>query len=1038
MSDTEPSDEAPENKPISFGLQGDDLRKLLACGLQSLTPAARFHRWEPPTPEKLGRLLPKYQIECLIGRGGMGAVYKGIQPELDRPVAIKILPTEIATDEGFVTRFKREARTLAKLQHSRIITIHDFGQTSEGHLYFVMEYIDGTNLREILRGPGLPVDQVLLAVSQICDALYAAHRQGIVHRDIKPENVLITSDGYVKLADFGLARPVNEESEVLTGAHIAVGTPAYMAPEQREGQSDCRSDIYALGVMLYEMLTGRRPQGAFEPLSAKIPIDARLDDVVLKALQERPERRYQEVSDLKNEIDGIRVTPLPASGDAAGEATLSPPNSGKMPPKKWLIPSVVAALILGLLGLVFPQIQRRSVRPPPSTSAIAPRDASIHGEPESGRESRPAAREPSASGTAASTSATSTPSVAQQSKGLNADSSTPGPQALTKAGPTPPVSEAAAAKVEDHSTAQTPVAVSQTVAKALENPATTPAPPTEFQKWLGKIDSAEQEAYRKEALQPFEAGLADLRAHYLSSIHAALTTASAAARLSEALAWQKELQAFEQKQNVDLDHSETPEAIKILRATFRQQLATLDRERMARAQPRQAQYDSLLAQFQNLLTQHQRLEDALVLRNKREEIARAWLAPSPLLSVAPISPPPNTKTSAPSPAKVEPNPQRTLQAIEQTGKPGDLFEPNPSKPLQATGALRLNNQRVLHVVDQTGKPIDATAVPEDLRRNIQGLAFGDGRNPLSAGLVLARVKLPKEEKDISFGSKLVGNTVDGGMRYLAGVGGIPDVICIAVTKAYLPCSLDLKKLNYKEISVPLPQIDPAGKIVWLGELAPEPYRAGQPVGHTVLGKVITVNRQPLNIGEATIRVNGTTATVRSPITQGGFAFTDVAPGQYLVEFNIDGYAVEMWELTVNGDTSDLARDFTAYPRRTFELEVHGARGSSKLKLIAGVSYHDQTFPLSGGGQIRVDQLGNNIQVFCPGFLVSVRNKTQGMVTSTWTGDLEKGDVIQLLGPQNSRAIYTIHCVQASSVEPPNTPAPQSTTSPPPTGAVLTP
>jgi len=160
-------------------------------------------KWEPPTPEELGRLLPQYRIEGLLGRGGMGAVYKGIQPELERPVAIKILPVEVAADEEFVARFKREAQTLAKLQHSRIITIHDYGETSEGHLYFVMEYIDGSNLREILRGAGLTAEQALLVVSQICDALYAAHKQGVVHRDIKPENILITRDGYVKLADFG-------------------------------------------------------------------------------------------------------------------------------------------------------------------------------------------------------------------------------------------------------------------------------------------------------------------------------------------------------------------------------------------------------------------------------------------------------------------------------------------------------------------------------------------------------------------------------------------------------------------------------------------------------------------------------------------------------------------------------------------------------------------------------------------------------------------------------------------------------------------
>ncbi len=309
MPDADPTDPASPEKPAAFELHGLDPRVLLAHGLGGETASGSSPRWEPPTPEELGQILPQYRIECLLGRGGMGAVYKGIQPELERPVAIKILPAEVAADEVFVTRFKREARTLAKLQHPRIVTIYDYGQTGEGHLYFVMEYIDGTTLREILRGPGLTAEEALLKVSQICDALYAAHQQGVVHRDVKPENILITRDGWVKLADFGLARPRQEDDEVLTSVHASVGTPAYMAPEQRAGHADHRSDIYALGVMLYEMLTGRRPQGAFEPPSVSAQADVRLDHVVTKALQQAPERRYQEVSEFKDDVDNIRSTP---------------------------------------------------------------------------------------------------------------------------------------------------------------------------------------------------------------------------------------------------------------------------------------------------------------------------------------------------------------------------------------------------------------------------------------------------------------------------------------------------------------------------------------------------------------------------------------------------------------------------------------------------------------------------------------------------------------------------------------------------------
>jgi len=307
--------------------------------------------WEPPTPEELGRLLPQYQIESLIGRGGMGAVYKGVQLNLDRPVAIKLLPTEIAADEQFIARFHREARTLAKLQHSRIITIYDFGQTSEGHLYFVMEYIDGTDLRKILRGPGLNPDQALLVVGQICDALHAAHSKGVIHRDIKPENILVTKDGYVKLADFGLARPLNQENtSVLTGTNVIMGTADYMAPEQREGQSDERADIFALGVMLYEMLTGQTPRGAFEPASRKVQLDIRIDEVVLKALQAEPERRYQHVSEMKTDVDHIRSTPLPAPAPSIPPAKPPQPSAPKRKQGKAFV--FVAGMCLLLLGIV--------------------------------------------------------------------------------------------------------------------------------------------------------------------------------------------------------------------------------------------------------------------------------------------------------------------------------------------------------------------------------------------------------------------------------------------------------------------------------------------------------------------------------------------------------------------------------------------------------------------------------------------------------------------------------------------------------------
>ena len=297
--------------PAVSDLHGLDPRELFALGLEAVKPVGSASSWVPPTLEEVARLLPQYPIERLIGRGGMGAVYKGAQPELERPVAIKLLPAEIAADVQFVERFRREARTLAKLHHPGIVAVHDFGQTIEGHLYFVMEYVDGTDLRRLLSPPGLLPDQVLELIGQICEALEAAHQQGVIHRDIKPENVLITRDGRIKLVDFGLARPLQEENITrFTATNMVMGTPDYMSPEQRMGQSDHRADIFALGVMFYEMLTGNYPRGAFTRPSHKVRVDARIDEVILKAVQEEPALRYQQAREMKDDVDRIRNTPI--------------------------------------------------------------------------------------------------------------------------------------------------------------------------------------------------------------------------------------------------------------------------------------------------------------------------------------------------------------------------------------------------------------------------------------------------------------------------------------------------------------------------------------------------------------------------------------------------------------------------------------------------------------------------------------------------------------------------------------------------------
>ena len=280
----------------------------------------------PPEPALLAPHFPHLEIIELIGHGGMGAVYKARQTKLDRLVALKIIRPESADDPAFAERFNREARTLARLNHPNIVSIFDFGEvplagggrqspdvsddSQPALFYFLMEYVDGATLRQLIQTDDLSPDEALAIVPQICDALQFAHDEGIVHRDVKPENILLDQRGRVKIADFGLAKLATRSDHdfTLTGTHQVMGTPRYMAPEQMEGSRtvDHRADIYSLGVVFYEMLTGQVPAGHFDPPSKRTPVDDRLDQVVMRALAHDPERRYQQASEISSHVNVIR------------------------------------------------------------------------------------------------------------------------------------------------------------------------------------------------------------------------------------------------------------------------------------------------------------------------------------------------------------------------------------------------------------------------------------------------------------------------------------------------------------------------------------------------------------------------------------------------------------------------------------------------------------------------------------------------------------------------------------------------------------
>jgi hypothetical protein len=318
----------------------------------------RGQNWEPAPLPEIARLFPQLQIVELLGFGGMGAVYKARQPVLDRWVALKILPPQATARAGFAERFSREARALARLNHPGIVAVHEFGEVG-GTPYFLMEYVEGLTLRQLVAQGRLSPRQALQIVPQICEALQYAHDEGVVHRDIKPENILLDNKGRVKIADFGIAKILGKETgpaNATAGAQV-VGTPHYMAPEQIEHPQavDHRADIYSLGVVFYELLTGELPLGKFALPSQKAAVDLRLDEVVLHALEKEPAQRYQQARQVKTDVEAIasESSPLtPSASEVAGVAAARHGPRLLTARAKWAlaVAAVVAPVLVWMLG----------------------------------------------------------------------------------------------------------------------------------------------------------------------------------------------------------------------------------------------------------------------------------------------------------------------------------------------------------------------------------------------------------------------------------------------------------------------------------------------------------------------------------------------------------------------------------------------------------------------------------------------------------------------------------------------------------------
>ncbi|MFW6051154.1 MAG: serine/threonine-protein kinase [Myxococcota bacterium] len=304
----------------------------------------------------LGQMIAgQFEILDRIGSGGMGAVYRALQPEMNRYVAIKILHPKYVARKDLVSRFRREARAMSQLSHPNTARVFLYGQLEDGACYFVMEYLEGRNLAQLVRAEG-PMDaqRATEVMVQVCGALQEAHQAGIIHRDLKPENIFLTTQGgiedFPKVLDFGLAKVTEKQmrpgSLILTGEGMVFGTPEFMSPEQAQGKSlDPRSDIYSLGVVLYELVTGKLPYEAKQPLefihlhvsAPPIPLAERapglslppaFEEALLRALAKEPEERYASAAAFADALKGAARAPIRT---AAMRAYVPPPPEEAAP-----------------------------------------------------------------------------------------------------------------------------------------------------------------------------------------------------------------------------------------------------------------------------------------------------------------------------------------------------------------------------------------------------------------------------------------------------------------------------------------------------------------------------------------------------------------------------------------------------------------------------------------------------------------------------------------------------------------------------------
>ena len=571
-------------------------------------------RWEPPEPEELQRMLPQYEVQMLIGRGGMGAVYRGVQLSLDRKVAIKLLPPAIEQqDTAFAERFKNEAKLMGRMNHPAIVSVYDFGRTTDGQLYFVMEYVDGTDVQRMIAREGkLPPEHALAVTAHLCDALGYAHKQGIVHRDIKPSNVLIDSDGRVKVADFGLAKLTDKAMNTgLTQTGMAMGTPDYVAPETLTlgVDVDGRADIYAVGVMLYQMLTGDIPRGVFKMPSKKFQsIDPRFDAIVRRALEHDREERYQSSHELRIDLDVILTTPRAEPGQ---ESSAVVPKQATPPPGRTVVPSARNPGSTQQRRPAPPPEDMPLPVPPPQTSTMPYVLAAVLMLAGGGWFIFQNKQVPVE--TVAETPTFPPPPSVPTTVPAT-------PEKLPPPSMTPPVTPLA----------QTikPAITSMPPAAATTTPKSTPVPPptpagtdNSISNRLSQLESQFQTAFERDVNTAYADQIATLGAGYAAALDRSMTDASKAGRLDETIALREEKQRFTtHKFMPSIDPSGLHSAVVKLRNTYRSAEKAYALQKDAASLPLYDRYIGVLSALEKELISQGKSADASRVRTKRDDV----------------------------------------------------------------------------------------------------------------------------------------------------------------------------------------------------------------------------------------------------------------------------------------------------------------------------------------------------------------------------------------------------------------------------------